>query len=469
MTTSALYDALQLAALQPEHLISRRYTLLEHIGEGGFGVVWQARDERLEREVAIKFLQREDAQQTWREASILRRLSMEAGARLLDEGVYKGWPFMVMEHIAGSAFPGTGTQEPALVIERAISLLEELARLHAAGIVHADLKPTNALVEHATGRVVLLDFGLSRLMTPNRHHHLQREGTPRYMAPEQLRAMPTSPSSDLYAVGVMLHEALSGSPPHSSDSLTALMRARLMQPAPSLRSKVPGCPAHLAALVDDLLERDPRLRPESAEDAVARLRDHSAPQADGLPTQAHLDTQQALRIFARTGSIDLGVHSKEDARSVIRGFLSTLKPAPALRHLGAGTTPFESLLEAMGLYPDPEQGASALADTLTQAMRQAHEQGEVFVCEHPDEMDVWSERLLEQLRTQVSVVRARLGKADVSLQPLSPAELATFFQGPQAGFHLPEDAAHELYLRTGGWPERLEGELEAWRAPALGV
>jgi serine/threonine protein kinase len=460
---------------QRQQSIASRYTLLEQLGQGGFGVVWRARDAHFDRDVAIKFIDNQggDATQQWREASMLRRTGLATGARLLDEGVHAGWPFIVMELIEGDPFPGPlpddENERMALKCTRARALLSELARLHAAGLVHSDLKPNNALIERETGRLVLLDFGLSRILGhESGAKNSRREGTPVYMSPEQLRAQRGLPASDLYAVGVILFELFAGRPPHDASSITALMRERLMQEAPSLAEHAPETPEAFITLVDALLEREPSARPASAERALEIVASEK-PSRELLPIHALLELEGVIARLEAGESIDLGGISGADGRRV----LSMLRRAwessgGTWRSIApGGKSPLSALIETFSIEVPGGASLEQVKTLATSALEGACKTGDLLVCEEVDTLDLWSARLLEQARRELRILRAVPGSGDFTIEPISPASLETIFHGPEAGYRLRSDAAHELYLRTGGLPDAVERELAGWEERGL--
>ena len=465
-------------AKRDEVLIAMRYALVQPLGQGGFGVVWRAHDAHFDREVAIKFIasaegeDERDASRQWREASLLRRLGLITGARLLDEGVFSGWSYIVMELVDGDPFPGILPDEDEARMEvkcaRARALLSELARLHAAGIVHADLKPNNALIERESGRLVLLDFGLSRILGDDlTGKKARREGTPIYMSPEQLRAQRALPASDLYAVGVILFELFAGHTPQDASSVTALMRERLMQPAPSLAEHAPDTPEVFIALVDALLEREPGMRPKSAEHALAIAREDRTAATMRHPVQALLDLDEVLEHLGARESLDLGGIIGADGERIVRAIRARWEARGHtwLEITSESSVPFSALAAALTLDMSSFEGAplEQVKRAITSAAREAHASNALLVHRADHEIDIWSARLIADVRQEVCVLRTTSGPGEKTIEPIRPAALEALFAGAEAGFRLRSDAAHELYLRTGGQPDAIERELESWR------
>ncbi|HET9251004.1 MAG TPA: protein kinase [Candidatus Eisenbacteria bacterium] len=268
------------------------YEIIDKLGAGGMGVVYRARDQRLDREVALKLLapailSDESARRRFRqEAMALSRLSHPNIATVHDFDSDQGIDFLVMEHVEGETL-GARLRRGALpepeTREIGIQIAEALEEAHERGVVHRDLKPGNVVVT-PKGRVKILDFGLAKLFrtgdagdTVTASMAGAWSGTLPYMPPEQLEGKETGPEGDLYALGAMLYEMVSGRRPFTDPSPARLMSAILTQRPPAIAA--PGGLAvsrALQELVDRLLEKEPVRRPRSARDAAAALRASAA-------------------------------------------------------------------------------------------------------------------------------------------------------------------------------------------------
>ncbi len=315
--------------------IADRYRLVELLGSGGHGAVWEARDEVTGEVVAVKLMTDEFSSRparVRREIAALRLLRLPGVVRLVDEGIDRGRAWLAMERIDGLPFPGRRAPCPwPVVAGTVIALLETLARVHAAGIVHRDLKPGNVLVS-ATGRPTIVDFGISHIemhdsdSDPGRAEVL---GTPAYLAPEQLKDEPVGGRTDLYAVGVMIYEALSGRLPHEAKDSISLLRARLLAPAEPLASAAPGVNATVAAVVDAMLATRPEDRPRSAAEVLGRLygapdvASPALPALIGDPSGPSVDEAALRELFAGPDRL---LHLKEDAA---RALFARTDGAPA--------------------------------------------------------------------------------------------------------------------------------------------
>jgi beta-lactam-binding protein with PASTA domain/predicted Ser/Thr protein kinase len=257
-------------------LLAGRYELRARISKGGMGAVWRAFDRRLRRDVAVKLLHpwiAEDAdlrRRFAREARVLAPLEHEHIVRLYDYGEDGETPFLVMELVEGASLGEvargrTFTWEQAAELARPIA--SALVYAHARGIVHRDLTPGNVLIESATGRVVVSDFGLARIARSSTSVTTQGMllGTPEYWSPEQARGRDSETATDLYALGCLLFWLLAGRTPFEGDDRLAVGLRRAHEAAPLLASCVADPPADASMLVDALLAADPADRPTAIE------------------------------------------------------------------------------------------------------------------------------------------------------------------------------------------------------------
>ncbi len=253
-------------------IVANRYQIVRWLGGGGMGRVYEARDLELDERVALKILRsgmpEEAIERFRREVKLTRRIFHKNVARMFDIGEHAGERFLTMELIDGPSLARElGTPMTwARLHEIGLQICAGLAAAHATGVVHRDLKPDNVLVETATGRIVITDFGIARTGEDANVTRIGEViGTPRYMAPEQLAGQPLDGRADLFAFGVMMYELATGTRPWSGDSAIAIAVAQATKPPRPMGNKVP---VELAAIVEKCLALAPEDRPASA-DAVA--------------------------------------------------------------------------------------------------------------------------------------------------------------------------------------------------------
>ena len=272
---------------------ANRYDVEALVGRGGMGTVWRVRDSLLGGElVALKVLDHTSEatiERFRREVLLARRITSPHVARTFDVGEHEGRHYLTMEYVAGASLGQLlvdhGPLGPRRAAELAASIARGLAAAHDAGVVHRDLKPDNVLVTDA-GRVVVTDFGIARALHGPEAARMTGgvTGTPLYMAPEQLGGAEVDPRADLYALGVVLFEVLTGEWPFRGDSPIALAVARLREPPRDITAVRP-VPATLAELVMRLLARERDLRPASAAEVAVRL--------DAIAAALSTDTRSA--------------------------------------------------------------------------------------------------------------------------------------------------------------------------------
>ncbi len=245
-----------------------RYTVEAMIGRGGMGTVYRVRDTMVDEPVALKLLgtASEDVVERFRrEVRLARRITSPHVARTHDLGTHAGVHYLTMELVEGVSLgrklEQDGPLAPARAARLAASIARGLAAAHAASVVHRDLKPDNVLFEASTGRVVVTDFGIARALESDRTKMTGGiAGTPAYMAPEQLVGGPIDGRADLYALGVVLFEMLTGELPFEGETPISIAVARLHHPPRDLNS-LRAVPTELSRIVDALLTRERDQRP----------------------------------------------------------------------------------------------------------------------------------------------------------------------------------------------------------------
>lgn len=251
-----------------------RYRLQRELGRGAVGTVYLAIDTESARPVAVKLMPRAQAapqegvapddasEREWRAA---RRLKHPGIVALIDAGSDERHFWVVSEYAPGVNLsryvrPPRLLPEP-LVLRIGAQLTAALAHAHAQGVVHRDLKPANVLLELPAGIARLIDFGVARIDDGFATRTGMTLGTPSYMAPEQLAGAPATAATDVYALGVVLFELLSGRRPHVAATLGELLRAVGDGQAARLQPLCPGLDGGAVAAVESMLERNPDRRP----------------------------------------------------------------------------------------------------------------------------------------------------------------------------------------------------------------
>ena len=345
-------------------LVLGHYRIGDRLGAGGMGVVYRARDTRLERDVALKVLPAatladDTARGRFRkEALALARLNHPNIGTVFDFNTENGVDFLVMELIVGESLDDQIARLPLAerdVAALGIQIASALEEAHERRIIHCDLKPGNILVT-PKGQAKVLDFGLARLLRPEADADVTATvsephavaGTLPYMAPEQLRAQPADARTDIWALGVVLYEMASGARPFQGQSGFELSAAILSAPQPPLPSRVAP---PLRAVIDRCLEKDPNRRYQRAGEVRAALETINAGAA--FP-QVAVRSRMALR-WAWTALLAMGLAAGYAGWRISR-------PAGPMEPLRASAL---TTLPGQELYPSLSPDGSYVAFTWT--------------------------------------------------------------------------------------------------------
>lgn len=263
-----------------------RYELLRELGRGGMGVVWAAHDPARGHDVAVKVF----APRGWggelstlerrflREIRLTSRLRHPGIPAVHDHGSHNGKLYLVMDLVPGRALDALLKSDGPLPVEQSADIARRIAEVltyaHGQGVVHRDLKPSN-LMTTPDGEIKILDFGVAAALEPEPGETRftapnATPGTVLYMAPEQAVGR-TVPASDLYSLGCVLYELLTGAPPFTGGSHFMLYHRHATEPVPPLADRRPDVPEGLRSLVERLLEKKPEDRPASAAEVAALL------------------------------------------------------------------------------------------------------------------------------------------------------------------------------------------------------
>ncbi|MGP4113161.1 protein kinase domain-containing protein [Streptomyces sp. 4N509B] len=257
----------------PDHagrLLASRYRLVDAVGRGGMGTVWRAEDEILGRAVAVKELRLpasvDDSERgrlitrTLREAKAIASIRSNGVVTIFDVVDEGSRPWIVMELIEGRSLADVirheGPMPPVRVAEIGLAVLDVLRAAHGAGILHRDVKPSNVLVAHEDGRVVLTDFGIAKVEgDPSITSTGMLVGAPSYISPERARGEVLGPATDLWSLGALLYCCVEGRPPYDEGSAIATLSAVMHEPVPPPRQAGP-----LTEVLTGLLDKEPALR-----------------------------------------------------------------------------------------------------------------------------------------------------------------------------------------------------------------
>lgn len=390
------------APFPPGTLIAGKYRVERVLGAGGMGIVLAAEHVQLHQRVAIKLVRNGALdgavaiERFVREARAAVRLRTDHVARVLDVGTLAdGSPFMVMEYLEGRDLAEVLSREGPLSVELAASYLvqacEALAEAHAMGIVHRDLKPQNLFLTKAIdGRpfVKVLDFGVSKVASTLGTHGLTVTsalmGSPLYMSPEQLHsARSATPRSDIWALGVVLYELVTGRLPFEAGSMPELcLKVVAEEPVPARRYRA-DLPVALEALIARCLEKDPARRFGDVADLAAALAPFAPEEARSSVERARLiaaglrltDSAGERAPSVRVGSSVSGVTSSRPiprahglrrrwllagsgalASAIVVGILLSFAHAPRAVSTSASAT-----IESAAVPPEPPRAPDASA------------------------------------------------------------------------------------------------------------
>jgi eukaryotic-like serine/threonine-protein kinase len=426
---AALGEQLQLGAL---------------LGQGGFAAVFRAHDPFLERDVAIKVLDPSLAIDAALEEQFLHEARTIAAAEhphivpLYSADSSGGLLYLVMRLVPGHSLEvriAEGKLPAAEAARIALECARALAAAHAVGVVHRDIKPANILLD-ANGHATVTDFGIALVTSrPARELRGSTAGTPHYMSPEQSLGEHVDGRSDVYALGIVLYEMLTGTCPFAGRNATEVIAKHISAPVPKVSEREPETPVALVRLVDRMLAKDPAGRPTAAE-LVKELTAASAPDALLTPSQVRRRRWRRRGIYLAIAVASAGPVIYLGARVALQ----------LMALLGGGDGADPALLESGGAVPDS-------------IVRLARESGSVGVNERVGLVFIPANRTFADAllmtdsaiirRTPKGTVRRLLEDSDINLQPLK--------RGGSAGGLL-------IVKRRGAAPDTLYQDLSGREA-----
>ncbi len=266
--------------LERDTLVDGRYRILERLGSGGMADVYCAEDQQLGRRVALKVLHRRYAEDEQfverfrREASSAAGLSQPNVVAIFDRGEWDGTYYIAMEFVDGRTLKDIirerGPAPPEAAIDVTLQILRAARYAHKHGVIHRDIKPHNVLID-PDGRVRVTDFGIARAGTSDITETGSVMGTAQYLSPEQAQGRPVDARSDLYSIGIVLYELLTGQVPFDAESPVTVALMQVSEPPMLPRELVPTIPPAVEAVVLRAMEKDPDRRYQTADEFIAAL------------------------------------------------------------------------------------------------------------------------------------------------------------------------------------------------------
>jgi len=268
-------------SLPPGFEIGRRYRVRHLLGRGGMGTVYQVEDIDLSREVALKLIRNDIAENAMvlerfkREIQLSSKVTHRNVLRVYDLGEADGVQYLTMQYIAGGDLASLLKRDRHLPIDRVLKIFKQICEgleaAHEQGVIHRDLKPQNVMLG-PDDHVYLTDFGLAKTLEQSGMTQTGAVvGTPYYMSPEQVKGEPAGPRSDIYSLGIILYEMATGSVPYGGNSVYEVMIQRLQKPPRPPRELNPEIPSYVEKLLDRCLAVDPDMRYQTVREILADL------------------------------------------------------------------------------------------------------------------------------------------------------------------------------------------------------
>lgn len=305
-----------------------RYEVLSRVGTGGMGIVYKVRDLEAREIIALKILKpgasADQAMQEnlRREVYLARKVTHKNVCRIHEFNRSKGTAYISMEFIEGESLLRRLRRTGGLPLEESLGIVRQicagLREAHLQGIVHRDLKPANIMIDSA-GNVKIMDFGIARLAQDNGQMTGTVAGTPAYMAPEQVQLKPVGPRTDIYSLGLLLYEFVTGTQAFTGDNSIAIALKQINDSPRRPREIVPDLPQRVEAVILKALEKDPAKRFESV-DALLAAVESPAPQANARSIAAAIGPDLRRAATEISHVVNLGVERARPAVPVIAKF-----------------------------------------------------------------------------------------------------------------------------------------------------
>jgi eukaryotic-like serine/threonine-protein kinase len=297
-----------LGQLDPGTVLANRYEITRLLGQGGMGAVYQATDRELERQVALKVIRTDMAanpeilRRFKQELLLARQITHKNVIRIFDLGQSDGIRFLTMEYIEGEDLQSVLRRKKKLEPAEAANIMSQVCRAleaaHAEGVIHRDLKPQNIMMDKS-GRAYVMDFGIARSMLSSGMTQTGALiGTPDYMSPEQAKGLPLDARSDLFSLGIIFYELLSGQTPFNADTTMGKLWKRTNETARPLGELDKTIPPALSDIVRKCLEIDPQKRFASASEMLQQIEIWQGP---GAGTRVIVQQQVGLPGYAKWG------------------------------------------------------------------------------------------------------------------------------------------------------------------------
>ncbi len=313
--------------LQPGILLGNRYQIIQLLGEGGMGAVYKARDIELDRIIALKVIRPELAsnpeilQRFKQELILARQVTDRNVIRIFDLGEANGIKFITMEYVEGESLYHILRRQGKIPINEAVEIMRQmlsgLQAAHREGVIHRDLKPGN-IMRDSQGRIVVMDFGLARSLEGDGMTRTgTMMGTMEYMSPEQAQAKELDARSDIFTVGLICYELLTGKMPYHADSVVASLLKRMQERAAPPSDWDASIPQPVSELVSRCLERDPADRWQSAQEILDRI-----DEVQGKRPLSVLSTSPASRSASPNSEHAPAAHPESSKQRILVGGLA---------------------------------------------------------------------------------------------------------------------------------------------------